>query len=54
MVVHSMKILHVLVHEYPYDLEVAIGPIRETRFMQRRPPELVLGLQTRILEGVLQ
>ena len=54
MIIHRVQILHVLIHENPYDLEVAIGPIREARFMERRPPELVLGLQTGILEGILQ
>ena len=44
MIVDRVQILHVFVHEYAYDLEVAIGPIRETCFMERRPPELVLGL----------
>ena len=54
VVVDRVQILHVLIDQYPYDLEVAIRAIRETCFMQGRPPKLVLGLQSSILKGVLQ
>ena len=44
VVIHSVQILHVFVHEYANDLEMRIGPIRETRLMQGRATQLVLGL----------
>ena len=44
MVIDRVQILHVLVDQNANDLEVAIGPIRKTRFMESRPPELVLAL----------
>ena len=44
MVVDRVQILHVFVHEYAYDLEVAIGPIGKASFMQGRATKLVLGL----------
>ena len=54
MVIHRVEVLDVFIHEYTYDLEVAIRAIRETRFMERRPPKLILRLQSSVLEGVLQ
>ena len=44
MVVDRVQILHVLVDQDPYDLEVAIRAIRETCFMESCTTELVLGL----------
>ena len=54
VVVDGVEALDVLVDQDANDLEVAIGAVREARFMERRSTELISGLQTRVLEGITQ
>jgi len=44
VVVDGVEALDVFIHEYPYNFKVAIGAVREARFMERRSSELISGL----------